>query len=264
MSLLDRLFEIVPWLSYLGSIVLLLAAAEVGHRVGTARRQRGETRTSEISTLESATLGLLALMIGFTFAVSLNRYDARRTLVLDEANAIGTTALRARLLPAPHAAEVLGLLREYVRIRVDLIGRSQRPAILRAAIDRSNALQERLWQQAMAVTAADSHSITAGLFVQALNDMIDLQEKRVVAAGNHAPAAVFVLLYGIAMAAVGFTGYSGALDDPRRRIPSLVAVLLIATVIGLVGDIDRPASGFVAISQKPMLDLMASLSSKGP
>jgi hypothetical protein len=89
-------------------------------------------------------LGLLALMISFTFAMALSRYEARREAVLQEANSIGTTALRARLLPAPHNTEVLRLLREYVQIRLNLTRTVPSSEALRAAVSRSNELHEAL------------------------------------------------------------------------------------------------------------------------
>jgi len=98
-------------------------------------------------------LGLLALIIGFTFAMALSRFEARREAVLNEANAIGTTALRARLLPEPHRAEALKLLREYVQLRLDVIQSGQSLAERRAVLDRSNNIQEALWLQVRALTA---------------------------------------------------------------------------------------------------------------
>src|SRR3954470_8437915 len=86
-----------------------------------------------------AALGLLALMIGFTFAMALSRFEARRDAVLKEANAIGTTALRARLLPEPHRAQTIRLLKEYVQIRLDVISRGQSLVEIKGAVDRSNA-----------------------------------------------------------------------------------------------------------------------------
>ena len=87
---------------FLVSIVFLVAASEAGRLLGVRAAGRGG---DDVSTLEAAILGLLALMIGFTFAMALTRFDARRDAVVNEANAIGTTALRARLLPAPHNVE---------------------------------------------------------------------------------------------------------------------------------------------------------------
>src|SRR5262245_351250 len=107
--------ELPLWLVFIGSLVVVLGCGEIGRRIGIRSGSEGEGN----ATLEAAVLGLLALMIGFTFAMALSRAEARRDALLNEANAIGTAALRARLLPAPHSTESLKLLREYVQIRVD-------------------------------------------------------------------------------------------------------------------------------------------------
>ena len=104
-------------LIFVVSLVLVLTACEIGHNLGLRADDRV---SSNLSTLEASILGLLALMISFTFAMALSRFDTRRDAVLNEANAIGTTALRARLLPAPHNTQCLTLLREYVQIRLDI------------------------------------------------------------------------------------------------------------------------------------------------
>ena len=105
---------------FLASIVFILAASEAGRLLGVRAIGRGG---DDVSTLEGAILGLLALLISFTFAMALSRFEARRDAVLSEANAIGTTALRARLLPAPHNVDINKLLQEYVRIRLDITQR---------------------------------------------------------------------------------------------------------------------------------------------
>jgi hypothetical protein len=172
---------------FLVGLAAILISTEIGRRLGVAVGKRGG---DNINTLEAAVLGMLALMIGFTFAMALARFDSRRDAVLNEANAIGTTALRARMLPPPHKAEVLKLLREYVKIRLDIAQERLSSAEARAAIDRSTALQEALWQQAMAVTAKDNAMVPTGPFVQTLNDMIDNQGKSLAALRNRVPDIV--------------------------------------------------------------------------
>ncbi|MGC1825875.1 MAG: hypothetical protein WA723_09585, partial [Pseudolabrys sp.] len=132
-------------------------------------------------------LGLLALMIAFTFSMALSRFEARRDAVLNEANAIGTTALRARLLPEPHRTETLKLLREYVQIRIDIVRSGTSLAERMAVVNRSNALQEALWQQTKAMAAKDKGLIPTGLFIQSLNVMIDDQGKRLAALRSRVP-----------------------------------------------------------------------------
>src|SRR3954451_131906 len=171
---------------FLGSLALIWGVSELGWRRGL----RGDGQSTNIGTLESATVELLALIIGFTFAMALSRFEARRDAVLQEANAIGTTALRARLLPEPHRAESLKLLREYVQVRLDAFQSGRSFAESKVTIDRSNAIQEALWRQAKAVSEVDKALIPTGLFIQSLNQMIDTQGVRLAVLRNSIPGVV--------------------------------------------------------------------------
>ena len=119
---------------------IVLTLSEIGWQLGVRAEGRG---SSNLTALESAMLGLLALMIAFTFSMALSRFDLRRDALLNEANVIGTTALRARLLPEPHRTETLKLLQEYVQIRLD-IARSGSSLVERiAVVDRSMRFKSR-------------------------------------------------------------------------------------------------------------------------
>ena len=241
---------------FLVGLAAILAATEVGHWLGV--RAGGET-AGNVSTLEGAVIGLLALILGFTFAMSLSRFETRRDAILTEANAIGTTALRARLLPDPHRKEVLGLLRDYANIRLDITQRPGTRDDLAAAIEKSNALQEKLWQQAMAIAATDNAMVPTGLFIQTLNETIDDHAKRLAALRNRVPNIVLLALFGIAIVASAFAGYASGLDARRSRLPVLVTGLLIFAVIMLILDLDRPGAGFIELSQQPMIDAAAGI-----
>jgi hypothetical protein len=247
-------YPLVP--IFLVSLVAILAASEIGRRLGVRAGRRGG---DNVSTLEGAVLGLLALMIGFTFAMGLSLFEIRREAVLNEANAIGTTALRARLLPAPHNAEALKSLREYVQIHLDISQRTASEAELEAAIAHSNAVQEALWRQAKAVAAKDNGMVPVGLFIQSLNEMIDSQEKGLTATRNRVPNIVLIALYGVAIFASAFTGYASGLEARRSRLPVYLMGTLVAAVILLIQDLDRPSSGFITVSQQPMVDTAAAI-----
>jgi hypothetical protein len=181
--------------------------------------------------------------------------------VLNEANAIGTTALRARLLPEPQRAETLKLLREYVQIRLEIVKGGTSLAERTPAIVRSNALQEALWQQAKAMASIDKGPVPTGLFIQSLNEMIDDQGKRLSALRNRIPDSVLVALFGIVAVAGAFASYGSARDVERTRSPVYVIVLLVSAVIFLIMDLDRPSTGFITNNQQPMIDLAASIES---
>ncbi len=241
---------------FLASIVVLLAASEAGRRIGMRAAGRGG---DDVSTLEGAMLGLLALMIGFTFAMTLSRFEARRDAVLAEANAIGTTALRARLLPSPHNVEINKLLREYVKVRLDVTQHVASAAELNAAIARSSELHEALWRQTKLVAAKDNGMVPTGLFIETLNEMIDDHAKRLEALRNRVPTIVLAALYGVAFVACALAGYGNGLEPRRVRLPVYTTALLIAAVILLIADLDRPTTGFIKASQQPMIDVAASI-----
>src|SRR5262249_60033589 len=136
-------------------------------------------------------------------------------------------------------------LREYVQIRLDITRRVPTQTELSAAIERSNALQEALWQQASAVAAKDNAMVPAGLFIQTLNEMIDSQEKRLTALRNRLPNIVLIALYGVTFIAAAFTGYAGALEARRSRLPVYIMGMVVSSVILLIQDLDRPDAGFI-------------------
>ncbi|QGM46186.1 hypothetical protein [Methylocystis heyeri] len=233
----------------LASVAALLTAAEIGHQLGS----RAEAEAN-VTTLEAAILGLMALMLGFTFSMALARFDERRDAVLAEANSIGTAALRARLLPAPHDLESLKLFKDYVQIRLDFTATVPTSAEAGAFISHSNDIQEALWKRARTVAAKDNAMVPVGVYIQALNEMFDNQQKRLTAFRNRVPNIVFLALYAIAFVAVGFSGFSSGLERRQWRAPVYVMCVLSAGVILLIQDIDRPGVGYINVDQGPMIE----------
>ena len=244
-------------LIFIVSLLAIFAATEIGRRAGLYGARR---KQENISTIEGAVLGLLALLIAFTFSMALSLYEVRRDALLNEANAIGTTALRARVLPVPYNTECLTLLREHIKIRLDIERGDHSPPETTAAVARSNAIQEALWQQVKAVAAKDNAMVPTGLFIQSLNEMIDNQEKSLTAIANRVPNIILMALYGVAIFAGAISGYGSGLEVQRARLPIYAMAFLVATIILLIQDLDRPSAGFIKLSQQPMLDTAASIS----
>ena len=235
---------------------VVLTLSEIGWQLGVRAEGRGG---SNLTTLESAMLGLLALMIAFTFSMALSRFESRRDAVLNEANAIGTTALRARLLPEPHRTETLKLLQEYVQIRLDIVRSGTSLAERMAVVDRSNTLQQSLWEQTKAMAAKDKGLIPTGLFIQSLNVMIDDQGKRLAALRSRLPNIVLLALFAIAAVAGAFAGFASGLEAKRSRLPVYVMGLVVSAVIFVILDLDRPSAGFITNNQQPMIDTAATI-----
>ncbi len=172
-----RLDQLPLWGLFIATIAVVILAIEAGYRLGQYRRRRSDQeKDAPVGAIVAATLGLLAFMLAFTFGLAATRFDARRMVVLEESNAIGTANLRAGLLPEPNRSEIRKLFREYVDVRLEAV----KPDATEQAISKSTALHRALWSQASDVAANDNRSILTGIFVQSLNEVIDLHAKRVM------------------------------------------------------------------------------------
>lgn len=196
------------WAFFVGVVLTALLCFEAGFFQGKRLSKASEGQSeAPIGAMVSGVLALLAFMLAFTFGVASSRFDERRLLVVDEANAIGTTYLRAEFLDEPVRANVKKLLREYVDVRLEIFAHPER---VQVAIAQAESLQQRLWTEAVELGRKRPTPISA-LFIGSLNEVIDLQAKRVTA-GLHTrvPAVVWcalLIISALAMAAVGY--YSG-------------------------------------------------------
>jgi hypothetical protein len=241
---------------YLVTSLVALLAVELGFRL--ARRRATQSQQEEeapVGAMVGATLGLLAFMLAFTFGLAASRFDVRKGLVLDEANAIGTTYLRTALLPEPERTEIRTLLRAYVDVRLQFTQLDKREAVLR----RSQELQDQLWSRAVAVTGRDAGPMVA-LFVSSLNDVIDLDAKRLnLGVRSRVPLSIWAALYFVALATMSAVGYHAGVTSARRSPVILSLVLTFSAVMLLIADLDRPYEGLLTVSQQPMVDLRDSL-----
>jgi hypothetical protein len=234
---------------------ILVGASEWGLRTGfRLHAKRDEARKSQIGGVQGAVLGLLGLLLGFTFAMSVARYDSRRDLVLQEANVIGTTWLRAGLLPGDHPTRVRELLRRYLEIRLKYREVSDDPARLAEGVRDSAEIQKAIWAHAEAVAREAPGPIVVS-FINALNDLIDTDAERQDAGRNHIPETVWVLVALVAAFGCFTSAYGSGAQGARSHFTSLFLPLLITTVIGLIFDIDHSLQGVISVSQRPMLEL---------
>jgi len=174
-------------------------AGELGYRLGwRGRAAHGEPARPQIRSIQAAILGLLSLLLGFTFAMAVSRFEYRKQMVVEESNAIGTAALRAQFLPATNETEVEAIFRRYVEIRLDAVLRTVELSPARRQLDaETELLQARLWKMASAAAEADPRSVPLGLFTHAVNQVIDIKMKRDIAVANHVPESVELFLIGL-------------------------------------------------------------------
>jgi hypothetical protein len=239
--------------------MLLSLALECGYRIGKWRHaHRPDEREQPVGGMVASILGLLALVLGFTFSLAASRFEARRQTLLDEANAIGTTYLRARLLPTPERIEIESLLREYVDVRIRGIADKKAAE----AIARSEAIHELLWTQAASAAEKNQASILVGVFIQSLNDVIDLHAKRVtVGIRSRIPLMVWASLFGLALIGMASVGYQAGLSTTRRSPAMLVLVLAFSVVLALIADLDRGQEGLLQVSQQALIDVQRAMQS---
>jgi hypothetical protein len=249
------------WLIFAVTVALTAAAIESGYRIGRSRRSRKDAerepeKDQPVGAIAASTLGLLGFLLAFTFGLAASRFDDRRLAVLEESNAIGTSYLRAGLLKEPERTEIRKLFTQYVDARLAAV----KPETHHEAMDTSVALHQALWTQATAAAAADSHSIMTGLFIQSLNEVIDLHSKRVlVGLRSRIPASVWIALYFIAVLAMGSLGYQEGLAGSRRSLAVVALLLTFSSVMLLIADLDRPQEGLLRVSQQSMIDLKSML-----
>jgi len=247
------------WRVFVIVALLLLAAAEVGFRVGLRLfRAKDSARKEQIGGIQGAMLGLLALLLGFTFAMAANRFDERRNMVLAEANSIGTTYLRASLLPDAHKTAVEDLLRAYVDSRIDFFRAGEDDALLAAAGKDAARIHGELWKHAVAA-AREAPTPVVTSFIVSLNETIDLDATRIHALRTRVPGAVWLLVLAVAIGGCFAAGYGGGAGGARSTFADGALPVLIAVVITLVADIDRPRGGLIGSDQRPIYDLKASL-----
>jgi hypothetical protein len=233
---------------------LLVAARELGAFLRRRIESRGtyERAETEQGYMLSAMLGLLALLVAFTFSVALNRYETRRALVVTEANAIGTFILRTDLFADPRP--VRASLRAYVGRRLEdgWLDRSDP-----AQEARENAAQRQLWQATIRALADDRRTPLVANLLGPLNAAFYTAAARKAERAARLPGRVMVTLLLYTLAASLVMGY--AIGDRRLRALSYMLFALLILSVGLILDLDLPQTGSILVSQAPMEEVFATL-----
>lgn len=237
-------------------LVVTLAFYEIGFRIGQWRERRAVGEVSgPTGMIVGSILALMAFLLAIAMGMAADRFDARRALVLQEANSIGTTLLRAGYLPEPSSAQLEALLREYVPLRI-----ADGQGDLAAKIERSVEIHDEMWTIAEQLARESGDRPVVAIFIESLNETIDLHESRITA-GLYArvpPTVIWLLAIGVVLG-VGMVGYNAGLTQRRSMISAVVLTVALSAVIALVMDLDRPGDGILRTSQRPLIDLRDSL-----
>ena len=251
-------FRLSSWELGLILLAVVLGTAAIGLVLGRYLRHRSEHLREPVSVLQAALLGLVGLVLAFGLALAVGRYEARRTAVVDEANAIGTTYLRAQTLPEPIRTQSLERLVRYTDTSIALSSSIPESAKADAAIAAGQRLQRELWGLAGHALEEKPVDSAPRLYVETLNSMIDMQTVRVAGLNNRVPGAVLAVEVGGAAVALGLLAFY--LSILGRGVGTvLLAAGLITLLLLVTFDLDRPTRGLIKVPDTPLVNLRASM-----
>jgi hypothetical protein len=254
----SALLDALPiWTIFPFTLVVGLLTVEIGRHIARRWRRHAKDRMeAPAPPIVAATLGLLAFLLAFTFGMAASRFEERKQAVLTEASAIQSSYLRAAMLPEPMSAESRKLLRDYLEVRIA----GARPDQFQQATVRSEELHKQLWSQAVAAAQKERSPMTS-MFAQALNDVISLHEKRIIAAvHNRIPGAIWTGLYLLLVIAMAVMGYYEGTSGTIRSLAVFGMVIAFSAVFALIADLDRPGQGRLEVNQQAILDVQRSMS----
>ena len=247
-------YQMPYWVNGLLFIVVLLGALEACYRIGRWRvRTTGESGRKDEGDLVLASMyTLLGLVLAFTYAFTLSRADLRKQAVIDEANAIGTAFLRAGMAPESVRTELRTLLLDYARTRVVTVENAGSMDRFRKTHARTLQIQSKIWPATERMVKAMPAGPVEVSIVQSINQVLDIHTKRLAVSFDRLPGIVLLMLVFIAGASLAITGYNAGLSGRRDRWRLTSLTLVLAVVMLVIIDFDRPIRGFVQVSQQSL------------
>ena len=237
---------------------IILGFTALGLAIGRWLRHRSDVLREPFAVLHSALLGMMALVLAFGLALAMGRYETRRAAMVDQTNAIETTYLRAQTLSEPMRTSSLDLLKDYTDTTIALSAAVPGSDAADAAVAAGQLIQRELW--GLADDALDAAPIESAprLYVESLNEMIDMQTTRVAARRNRVPTPVLALEVFGAAAALGLLAFYLSMIG-RALYAVVLAAVLVSLLILVTFDLDRPTRGLIRVPDTPLLELRASM-----
>ena len=254
---------ILTWLlAALGLFAGMLACMEWGRYLGK-RRLAGDSAGARegFGAVDGAVFGLLGLLVAFTFSGAMSRFDQRRTLVVQEANAVGTAWLRLDLLAQGPRAQLQELFRQYLDARLAVYAQLPDLSAARAEIEHANRLQADIWRLAVPACHTQGEAHVNMLLLPALNEMFDLANMRTAISTHHPPLVIYLLLFGAALGCSVLVGNSTSVARERSWLHLLGFSVLMATAVYVILDLEYPRMGLIRVDQadQVLFELRASM-----
>ncbi|NTU45519.1 MAG: DUF4239 domain-containing protein [Chlorobiaceae bacterium] len=252
-------------------IVLLFAAlfcgmmlsTEIGRRIGQRTLHRNPDGLAKgIGPVEGAVFGLLGLIIAFTFAGAESRFEHRRQLITEEANAIGTAYLRMDLLSPDAQPELKDLFRRYLDTRLAVYRNVEDAAATKATLEKSAVLQAEIWKKSVADCERPGAAKHAGILALAsLNTMIDITTTRATSQIDHPPIVILLLFFSLSLIGSLLVGYNMSVNERRHWLHPVAFAAIISLTVFVILDLEFPRRGLVRVdlADKPLIELRQSI-----
>jgi hypothetical protein len=253
--------ELISLLFAAGLLVGMMLLLELGRRLGRRRESRDtEGARAGLGAVEGAVFALMGLVVAFTFSGAASRFDARRQLIVEEVNAIGTAWLRLDLLPATSQPQLRDLFRRYVETRLEVYQKIPDMEAARGELAKASALQGEIWTRATVACRESANTLIVQL-IPALNEMFDIASSRTANAQIHPPAIIFIMMGVLALTSSLLAGYAMAGGKSRSWIHTIGFVLILATTVYVILDLEFPRIGFIRIDSfdRLMVELRNSM-----
>jgi hypothetical protein len=251
-------FRLSSWELALIILAVVGTATFAGFVIGRYLREHSATLREPFGVLQAALLGVVGLILAFGLTLAVGRYEARRAATVTEANAIGTTYLRAQLIAEPARSQSLELLRRYTTLAISIAHEVPNSPSMRHTTAAQGVLQRRLWRLAGQSIATAPLASAPRLYVDSLNSTIDDQSARLSALNNRVPGAVLGLeVIGAAVALALLALHISILG--RGLVAMMAAAGLMTLLLLVTFDLDRPARGLIKVPATPLVSVRASM-----
>jgi hypothetical protein len=250
------------WAVFLGTVIAVLIAAEIGFRIGLWMQRRDpETKTPVTGTVVGGLLGLMGFLLAFSIGIVIDQHNGRKAMVVTEANAIGTAYLRASFLGEPDGTTSRDLLQEYVEVR---LAAAADETLLESTISRSEEIHGQLWSIVEDRVSQGQNSETMALYVDAINEVIDVHSERLAAVSLRLPRLLGIVLYAAIWLSFLLVGIANSADGKRDFFAILLFALALVAVLMILVDLDRSQQGLLTVGQTAMEDLLRSMGAPTP
>ena len=255
-------FFIIAPLMLMLFFLIMIAGYLIGKRQ-SKQEPMAEKREKTTGTITGAMMALLGFMLAVSLSMSDAKFENRRQLVLDEANAISTSSLRAQSIGGIHGTEIVRLLKDYTRLRLDFFEAGEDQIRLQTIYEKTSLLQERIWKHASAIAGSAPTPISS-LLLASLNEAFDLVTARRWAFEVRLPPYIVKLLLIVSFLSMGIMGYYFGICGSYHPILSNLIFFALISIILLIMDLDRPRSGYIKPEQSPLTWLIEEKKPQAP